>query len=467
MSHMAERFEDHSTPRFPSFSKMLGEVEKFSKSKSGRTGAALSDAISGGKMLSEKTGIQQSDFGETYDLAIDQPDGFWDKVIDYSDGLTNVPVHFTDANKIVSSELTLGSNGEDIWRPGVSGTDPGDTTTTDTAEIVTIPEETVAIVQINDDALEDTIEGPGLEQHILNMMTAATANQFEAAAYNSTKVGTTNSARGSITGCFDGFLQLAQDNGNVVNAVDNGGDRLVDLDGSSNDKHIRAIKLMPDKYGQQGLVFMTAKTLGIDGASILGVQRLTALGDQWTQRGYVNGFEYAGIPWFIVPQLRTDYLVKGTGTKGATTPGDTTLSAISKARATTSTTAAITNFATGQSVSIGATASAMAAYNLNAETRVQSGTPSGSTLTWTVALTRDHASGEFVVEATTAATATGIPTLLTSWDNMRIGSQRIMRIEAYREPRKRATSFVMSARWAPFFINVDKTVLIRDLQKKL
>lgn len=461
IDRMVERFKDHSTPMFPEFSEALKEAQKFAKGKRGEAASAAANEV-----LLGKTAIGRSDFGGTYDLAIDQEDGFWDKVIDYSQGLNNVAVKFTNANKVPLSELTLGTNGEDIWRPGVEGTDPGDTTTVDTAEVVFVPEETVAIVQIADSILEDTIERGTLEQHILGMMQRATANEWEDFAYNGYMVGSTNSSRGSVTGCFDGFIKLFDAGGNVINAADYA-DRYVDLDYSSNDKHIAALKLLPEKYGQDDIVNLTPRTLAIDAAGILGPQRATPLGDQYTSAGYRQGVLYAGVPWFVVPKMRTNYIVKGTGTKAATTPGDTQLNGITKARATTSTVDSISNFAANAKTVIGATASAGAAFNLNAEYRLQSGTPSGTTLTWASALTYDHADNEYVVEYDVAPTLTGIANLLTSWDNLRIASQRLLRIETYREPRKRATSFVLSARWCPVVINPDKGVLIRDLAKKV
>lgn len=464
---MEERHKNHTDFVNPDFREHLKSVAKFAKKN--KRGSAISQALCGGVSIDEtgeyaKTAILTSDFGETYDIPVDQEDGYWDKIIDYSAGLRNVGVKFTGQNKLVQSELTLGTNGEDIWRPGVENTDPGDTVTTDTAEVTYTLEEVIAILSISDHTLEDQLEGDGLEAHLMRMIQASAGNEWEKAAFNATKVGTANSSRGSITGCFDGFVQLANSAGNVINAADYA-DRLVDLDGSSNDKHIACLKTIPEKYGDGDLVCMSPKTLIYDAWGILGVQRLTSGGDARMAAGY-SGIDYP-IPWFNVPHMRTNYIVKGTGTKAATTPGDTTLAAITKARATASTTAAITNFAANAKTVIGAGASAGTTYNLNAEYRLQSGTPSGTTLTWASALTYDHASGEYVVEYDVAPTLTGIANLITSWDNMGIASQRVMRIEPYRLPRSRRTDFVISARWCPFYYNPDKTGLIRDLQKKL
>jgi len=226
-----------------------------------------------------------------------------------------------------------------------------------------------------------------------------------------------------------------------------------------------ALKTMPEKYGTGGLVIMSPRTLIVDAANQLGIQRLTPGGDEQMRARFGEGVNHP-LPWFNVPHMRTNYIVKGTGTKAATTPGDTTLSAITKARATTSTVAAIANFGNLAKTVIGAGASAGTTFNLNGEYRLQSGTASGTTLTWAAALTYDHASGEFVVEYDVAPTLTGIANLITSWDNLGILSQRMMRIEPYRLPRSRRTDFVITARWCPVMYNRDASVLIRDLRAK-
>jgi len=473
---MEERHDNHTDFINPDFREHLRAVERFAKSNSRyRKGDAIAQALCGKAKLDyndddggekAKTAILTSDFNATYDIPVDQEDGYWDKIIDYSAGLANVGVRFTNRNKVLLSELTLGTNGEDVWRPGVENTDPGDTVTADTAEVTFTLEEVIAILSISDHTLEDQLEGGGLEAHLMRMIQATAGNEWEKAAFNGTKVGTANSSRGSITGCFDGFVQLANAGGNVINAADYN-DRYVDVAGeTSNDKHMAALKTIPEKYGTGNLVIMSPRTLIIDAANQLGVARLTPLGDEGVRRGYRGmGVNYP-LPWFNVPHMRTNYIVKGTGTKAATTPGDTTLNGITKARATTSTVAAIANFGNNAKTVIGAGASAGTTYNLNAEYRLQSGTPSGTTLTWATATTYDHADAEYVVEYDVAPTLTGIANLITSWDNLGIASQRLMRIEPYRLPRSRRTDFVITARWCPVMYNPDASVLIRDLAKK-
>ena len=469
---MEERHDNHNEILNPDLRVHLKAVEKYAKKRRGIGGRDISKAICGSAAFEygddgeiQKTALLTSDFGETYDIPVDQEDGYWDKIIDYSAGLANVGVQFTKRNKFLQSELTLGTNGEDIWRPGVENTDPGDTVTVDTAPLTYTLEEVIAILSISDNTLEDQMEGEGLEAHLMKMIQASAGNEFEKAAFNSTKVGTANASRGSITGCFDGFVQLANTGGNVINAADYN-DRYVDLAGeTSNDKHMAALKTMPEKYGTGGLVIMSPRTLIVDAANQLGIQRLTPGGDEQMRSRFGEGVNHP-LPWFNVPHMRTNYIVKGTGTKAATTPGDTTLSAITKARATTSTVAAITNFGANAKTVIGAGASLGTTFNLNGEYRLQSGTASGTTLSWTAAVTYDHASGEFVVEYDVAPTLTGIANLITSWDNLGILSQRVMRIEPYRLPRARRTDFVITARWCPVMYNRDASVLIRDLAAK-
>jgi hypothetical protein len=173
-----------------------------------------------------------------------------------------------------------------------------------------------------------------------------------------------------------------------------------------------------------------------------------------------------GYGFFHNPGLRTNHLVKGTGTKQASSPVDTTLSAIAKARQTVLAVTSATNEADNNIYVVGATASAATAFKLHAEKVVQVGAANGSNITIDdpAALVYDHASGEYFVEFSAAPDANGTPALLTDWENLKIYTQRVLRIEPYRLPRSRTTAFVMTARWVPIVLNPDKGVLLRDLK---
>jgi hypothetical protein len=405
------------------------------------------------------TVLGDSDFGETYDLDISLPGAFWDKVVGLNQSLANVRTVPTAKHIISDNELTMGSAGEDVFRPGVEGTDPtGETVTADTAQRLFIPEEVIGIWSIADGTLEDVIEHGGLEQHIRSLVERAAANEWSKAIWNGTKVGTGNAARGSITACWDGFLQQCQDGGNVLYATAYE-DRYVSLI-QENDKFLAMAKLLDTKYGNSGFNWITARGILHDMNSEFG-QRQTILGDARIQGGYWAGLATQGYPFFHCPALRTNYLVKGTGTVQGTTPVDTTITAIAKSRQKDIVLAAADNTANDLSYVIGADA-AGTAFDLNAELVQEDGAISSLTVTLHNNLVRDHASGEIVTEYSAVPTVTGVPVLLADWSNFEVHYQRIMRIEPYRLPRARKTDFVMTARMVPIVLNPDATVLGRD-----
>jgi len=417
-----------------------------------------------GKSREEKfkvfnTVLQDSDFSETHDLDISVPGGFWDKIVRRSESLANVASIPTASHVISSNELTLGSAGEDVWRPGVEGTDPSDTGTLDTAQRTFTPEEVIAIFGITDTVLEDNIEHGSLESHIMRMVEDTAANEWAKAIWGATKVGTTNSARGSITACFDGFIQQINDGGNIVYATSYEDRYLSSI--QENDKLLAAVKAFPTKYSKSGLNWMTTYGLMLDWNAELG-QRQTQYGDQRIQAQTINGIPAEGFPMYDVPALRTNYLVKATGVVMATTPVDTTITAIAKSRQKDYVLAAADNTGNDLVLVLGCDA-AGTSFDLNSEVTIEDGSISTLTITAHTNLVRDHASGEICTEYSTTPTVTGIPTVLTDWANLGVYYQRVMKIEPYRQPRTRKTDFVLSARFVPIVFNPDRAVLVRDL----
>jgi len=431
-------------------------------------GIAMLQACKEGKTINQtrlkemkNTVLGDSDFAETMDLTLDQPGGFWDKITADTQSLANVRAEPTSAHVIYDNELTLGANGEDVFRPGVEGTDPGDTGTVDTAQRSFTPEEVIGVWGMTDTVLEDNIERGTLQSHLERMIVDAASREWAKAIWNGTMVGTTNSSRGSITGCFNGFIQQINDGGNIVYSTAYE-DRYVSSI-EENDKFLGAAKLLPEKYGTDGMTWMTTKGIMLDWKAHTG-QRATNLGDAAIGIGSASrpALYASFMPMYNVPCLRTNYLVKGTGTVGATTPVDTTLSAIHKARVTTLNLTAVDNTGTGLVYAIGCDA-AGTSFDLNAEKVTQTGAATALTVGLTAALARDHASLEKVTEYSDAPTVTGVPAVLTSWDNLLIKYQRVAKIEPYRTPRTRQTYWIMTARFVPIVMNPDAAVLIRDL----
>ncbi len=427
-----------------------------------------------GATETKKAAITPADLAGQFSLGQDVV-GFWDKIVARSPLLAAIGVSFINSDRLHINELTLGTNGEDIIRPGVAGVDPGDTVTLGDDQRDFVPEEGRSIVMLTDDLMEDNLEGNAVVDRILSMLAIAYANEVEKALWTGVKVGTSNGSRGSFTGCFDGFLQQAISLGHIIDATDYSDRYPVFASASyANNKHLAAEKALPDKYyNNEGPVWFAPPTHIQDCKN-----QLKALGfvhsDEYLTKPGVAGlsgltsFALDSIPFFSAPLMRANHLVKGTGTAYETTgtgKGSSTLSAIAKARATTLSATSSTGFATGNNITIGPSSNGAGAFGLNAESRTCTGTPSGGVITVTSALTYDHASGEYIREYSVAPTADGINVLLTAISNLRLYVHREMRFEMFREPRKAATSTVISSRIVPVLFNPDAAVVLRGMKK--
>lgn len=404
--------------------------------------------------------LQTSDFSGTYSLDF-EVSAFWDKIRDIAWFLPRANVISIEGSKYVSRELTLGSNGEDVLRPGVELTDPGDTATIGDAERSFVPEEWLAEILISDRLVLQHDLHQTFTDRFLEMLFKAIANEVEYACWHGVKVGTTNSSRGSITGMFDGWLKQINDGGTVLYATDYS-DRKVDLDGSANDKHLAMLQAVPAKYSGIMREWLTSYSLAAVMAAQLGPQRATPLGDRYLAEGYSQGVVYLGAPAFFIAKLRTDHLVKGTGTVEGTNPGDTTLASIAKARQAVLGLTSATNFGDTNKVVVGCDA-AGTSFELHAENRVQSGAASGNNVTVSAALSRDHAAGENVTEYSTAPTANGIPTIFDDPANFTIAVSQQMSIEFQRQARKRGTDVVINGYMVPVIENPAQSVMMRDM----
>lgn len=446
-------FRDLTRPRGKSFPELVQNLQSCRTQGGGLNQSRLREVLN--------AAIADSDFGETYDMDI-SVEGFWDKIVALQQGLANVRILPTSSHSINSQELTLGSNGEDILRPGVEGTDPTTTVTSDTATRNFVPEEAIAQFGITDHVLEDQIEHGTLESHLMRMVQDAFGNGIAAAVWNGTKVGTTNSQRGSITGMFDGFIQQINGGGNIVYATAvGGGDRYVSSI-QEEDAFLAAAKLLPTKYGNSGFNWITARGILHDwNAELAG--RQTILGDAKIQAGYWAGLSAQGYPLFHNPSLRTDYIVKGTGTVQASSPVDTDLNGIAKSRQADVTVTSATNEANANKYVIDCDA-AGTSFNLNAEKCTQSGAAVGNVITMAASLTRDHADAEIFTEYSTFPDADGVPCVLSDWNNFAVYYQRQLRVEVYRLPTTRTTYFILTVRLVPVVVNPDAAVLIRDLK---
>jgi hypothetical protein len=404
-----------------------------------------------------KAAITPADLTGTFSLGRDVI-GFWDKIVSRSPLLAAIGIRFTAKDYVYVNELTLGANGEDIIRPGVPGVDPGDTVTLGDNQRTFKLEEGRAVALLTEDLLEDTVEGDAVLDRILSMLSTAYANEVEKALWNGVLVGTANSSRGAFTGCFDGFLEQARQGGNIVDATAFS-DRKPCFDTVANNKHFAALKTLPDKYYGAGLRFFAPPA------------HVWEAHDRLAQLGYAtqdsfrstnpmeDGTAYQGVPFFMAPMMRSNFLVKGTGTLATT--GATTLASIAKARQAVASLTSATGYSNGAKATIG-TDSAGTTFNLNAENGVETGAASGNDITLTSNLTYDHASGDYVKKFATAPTANGIHALLTRLENMLLLVHREMVIKFEDKPRTMASDCVISSRIAPALLNPDAAVLVRD-----
>lgn len=422
------------------------------------------------KMLEDcyraKTWLIPSDLTANYSLG-HELEPFWDKVVEVSDLMGIVERRITNGADIISTELTLGANAENILRTAAPGTEVADSVTLDDAVRTFTPREVVAVLPMTDQLLEDARDSNDFINRFYRMMFNAYANSVENICINGVSAGTETTLSGSVlpSGLFDGWLQQINADGTVLYAPDYS-TRVPHLPGAAsyattNDKHLAAYTSMPDKYADD-LVWFCGRNLAAYTSAGLG-NRQTPYGDNIIgNQGFSGGETPYGIPTFKVRKFRTNHLVKGTGAVLSTNPGDTTLSALAKAGATTVAVASSTGFANTNKIVIG-TDAAGTSYKLNAENKVVNGTPSSNTFGITAALDWDHASGEIVTEYATAATANGTPLLLTDPRNLAIGIRRELRIEFERKPRARGTYIVVSSRIVPMVANPNRAVLVRDM----
>jgi len=104
--------------------------------------------------------------------------------------------------------------------------------------------------ELSSESLEDSIEGPDLEDHIARLMATQAGNDVEDLAINGDTALTSN----NLLKAFDGFRQLALDGAHVVDAAGAGISKAV---------FNNALKAMPRKYKQRRnqLRFFTGSNL--------------------------------------------------------------------------------------------------------------------------------------------------------------------------------------------------------------
>lgn len=286
--------------------------------------------------------------------------------------------------KIIDSGdfLVPGGRGKNLTQTD-TGTDFG----SDTLELQS--KEVNGKIRILDEDLEDNIEGAGITNHLLGIITKKIANQLEIAAF----LGIKKDNVLTLNDMFDGFRKRVADNGNVVDAASSA------LFGSdvrtiAKAKFLKAFKAMPTKFRSANLKFFGASDTAID---------YNALFDNNFNRpemlNNVLGHQLVEVPLMPidspVPSATASTTTAGTSAKGQKVVGVT----------------ASTNFAGGQTVIIGL------------GTKYQTVDTVASTGTGTITLTHNLPQDLVADLTVTTSTLDGTDVLLTDPQNLIYGIQ--------------------------------------------
>ena len=391
------------------------------------------------KQTLSKAAITTGSFTSGIGLSQEEADQFLDFVIDESSLKERVRIERMNTRSKKIDVLNLVGK---VMKPGVEATDPGETVSISTRQIELISKETIAIVRISDDSLEDNIEGDAFADHLLAMIARASANELEDAwLYGRTGlVGTP----AEITQLWKGWIPQVEDAGNVVDAAGAGfSDRLMEKL-----KLSKAIKAMPTKFrrNKANLRYWMNDDIDQDWSDRVVNVRETMLGDRNLELETTHS--YRGVRFAPSGLFRTDRPVLVSG------GGSSTLD---------------NNEAIGDTVlEIGDTANFTAADKvvINKGTGLEevatiASVQGGTSITLEApGLQFAHSAGANVEEATDD----GTDVLLTNPQNLILGLQRDIRLEPDRLPRLRATDWVLTMRSVTEIVEATASVLIKNLK---
>lgn len=388
------------------------------------------------KQTLSKAAITTGSFTSGIGLSQEEADVFLDFVIDESSLKDKVRIERMNTRSKKIDVLNLAGK---VMKPGVEATDPGETVGISTRQIELISKETIAIVRISDDSLEDNIEGDAFADHLLAMIARASANELEDAwNYGRTVSGTPT----EITQLWKGWIPQIEDAGNVVDAAGAGfSDRFLDKL-----KLSKAIKAMPTKFRRNKslLRFMMADDLDQDWSDQVVNVRETQLGDRNLELDIPHS--YRGVrfdPTGLVRTTRPVLVVGG---------GSSTLSNNEAASDTVLELGDTTDFATNDKAVID--------KGTGLEEVVSIASVGGGALTISPGLQFAHTAGATVEEATDD----GTDIVLTNPQNLILGLQRDIRLEPDRLPRLRVTDWVLTMRSVAEIVEAEAAVLLKNLE---
>ena len=388
-----------------------------------------------------KAAITTGSFTSGIGLSQEEADRFLDFVIDESSLKGKVRIERMNTREKLINVLSLAGK---VMKPGVEATDPGETVGISTRQIRLQAKETIAIVRISDDAMEDNVEGDAFAEHLLGLIARAAANELEDAwLYGRTGSVSTPT---EITQLFKGWIPQVEDGGNIVDAAGAGfSDRFMEKL-----KLSAAIKAMPTKFrrNKSRLRFGMPADLDQDWSDAVVNVRETALGDQSLEMDRAN--RYNGVQFDPTGLYRTDRPVLVVGGGSSTLDnneaiGDTVLEIGDTA-----------NFAAADKVVIDK-------GNGLEEVATIASVQGGTSITLAApGLQFAHSASATVEEAT----ADGADVLLTEYSNLILGLQRDVRLEPDRLPRLRSTDWVLTMRSDTAIAEAQAAVLLKNLKVK-
>ncbi len=192
-----------------------------------------------------------------------------------------------------------------------------------------ISQEVTGNIMVFDQDLDDNIEGVGITNKLLGLITKKIANELEVMGILGVKKAIKNVCRDM----FDGFRKRANDGGHVIDANSTAlfSDRLI-----SKAKFVKAFKAMPTKFRTPNLMFFAASDTIIDYDGLFD--------NNFNRQDMIS--KVLGKPLVEVPLMPIDSPVP-------TATASTTSAGTSAAGQPVLNVAASTNFATGQNVTVG------------------------------------------------------------------------------------------------------------------
>ncbi len=394
------------------------------------------------KLLS-KAAITSDSFAGGIGLSTEEADRFIDFIVDessFKDGTRIVRM-----NKHTKKIEKLGLSTNKVLKPAQAVTDPGETVSQTTDQILLTTSEMIAVFRISDDALEDNIEGDAFAEHMMQLVAKESSNQLEDALLYGRKEADT-AEQDEVTQLWDGWISKAESTGHIVDASSTAlfADRFI-----STEKLSKTVKALPTKWRKnRGLLkFGMADDLNQDYIDIQGA-RATQLGDRRLEED--GRPRYGGVNFFPHGLFRIDRPVVVIG------GGASTLAGAEAKGATSVTLVTIADYDVGNVIT----------FDFGGP-REESHTiltlPGGNVVTFAgPGLAFNQKAGAVCRETT----LDGTDVLLANYQNLIWGIQRDVRIELDRLPRLRATDWVMTMRMTAEVENDDALAILVNAQAK-